>query len=81
MRLIAIFIVSVASTVIVWRRNAAKRQRREAAWAIVILWAGAALCAAVLLHLPITPPTDWISALLAPVYEPIVAWIKGGDRQ
>jgi hypothetical protein len=68
---------AIVATLVIWRRNSAKGQLREAGWAIVILWGAAALQIAIARHLPISLPTDWITELFEPIYVPIVAWLKG----
>lgn len=69
---------AIGATIVILKRNLAKKQIREATWAVFILWAAAAVQAAIALHLPVSLPTDWISIVFEPIYVPIVAWIKGG---
>ncbi|MHA6481377.1 hypothetical protein ACX1C1_05640 [Paenibacillus sp. strain BS8-2] len=66
------------ATIVILKRNLAKKQTKEAVWAVLILWAAGCLQAAISLHLPISLPTDWIENVTAPIYVPILAWIKGG---
>ncbi|MCR2807477.1 hypothetical protein [Paenibacillus soyae] len=61
-----------------WHQNKKRQQIKEGVWAIVFLWGAIAVIVAKLLHLPMSPPTDWVAAITAPLYKPIVAWIKGG---
>ncbi|MDF2718636.1 MAG: hypothetical protein K0R28_5561 [Paenibacillus sp.] len=69
---------AIGATVIIIKRNRAKKQVREAVWATLILWVAAIVQVAIALHLPISLPTDWISVLFEPIYVPIMAWLKGG---
>ncbi|MDQ6420962.1 hypothetical protein RB620_16155 [Paenibacillus sp. LHD-117] len=77
-QVLIISLFTVLATIMIWKRNLAKRQVREACWATVILWGAGALQTAIALHLPISLPTDWISITFEPIYVPIVEWIKGG---
>ena len=63
---------------VIWKRNHAKGQVMEAVCGILIVCAGGGLDLAIIMHLPISPPTDWISFVFAPFYQPVVNWIKGG---
>lgn len=69
---------AIGATIVIIKRNLARKQIREAVWAVLILWLATIVQAAVALHLPISLPTDWISAVFEPIYVPIMAWLKGG---
>lgn len=79
--MLSVMIISasaIAATIVIWKRNKAKKHIKEAVSAIVILWGAGVIQIAVALHLPISIPTDWISAFFEPIYVPIVKWVKGG---
>ncbi|WP_168121412.1 hypothetical protein [Paenibacillus sp. HB172176] len=69
---------AICSCFVIWKRNHAKGRVVEAVCGILIIGAGTGLDLAIMMHLPISPPTDWITFMFAPFYQPIVNWIKGG---
>lgn len=78
MTIIAVLLFAVLSSILIWRQNKSKQHIREGVWAIVFLWGAASFIIAKLMQLPLSPPTDWVAAITAPLYKPIVAWIRGG---
>lgn len=77
-KVITVLLVASATSMIIWRRNSKKDQQKEAAAGIVILWGAVAMILAILRHVHLSPPTDWITVVMTPFYKPIVKWIKGG---
>ncbi|MGO4547533.1 hypothetical protein AB4Z29_22360 [Paenibacillus sp. 2TAB23] len=75
---IILILFSIATGVIIWRHNGENGRYRERGWSLLILAIGALFSLAVLMNMPIPNPTDWISAILAPIYKPILAWIEEG---
>lgn len=73
---IGIVLLAAGIGALIWIRNGAKRQKKERAWALLLLAAGAVLAVCLQMRLPVPNPTDAISAVFAPVYKPIIEWVK-----
>ncbi|MFD0590609.1 hypothetical protein ACFQZE_21710 [Paenibacillus sp. GCM10027627] len=78
MKVAMVAVCAALFSFLIWKRNRHEHGVMEAVWPIVLLWGAAALMVLLLLHVPISPPTDWITALMSPLYKPVVAWVKGG---
>ncbi|CAM4475015.1 hypothetical protein FHS16_004659 [Paenibacillus endophyticus] len=75
---IILVLFAIATGIVIWRHNGGVGRFRERGWSLFILVIGALYSLAILLNMPIPNPTDWISAVLAPIYKPILAWIEEG---
>jgi hypothetical protein len=77
MLMVVLVVVSaVASGAVIWIRNGKRRRYRERGWAMLILTIGTAMIIGLLLRVPLPNPLDAISAIYAPIYKPILAWIE-----
>ncbi|MFD0957863.1 hypothetical protein [Paenibacillus chungangensis] len=79
MNVLLVFICALLLSIALWWNYEQKKLIREVVWSIVLLWLAACLSMALLLHIPMVSPADWISVIVAPIYKPVIAWIKGGS--